>query len=334
MCAETYCLHSGGGKRSWVTVSVLALLVLVGCGRDEPAAPGVPTEGSAGRPAPVGPSAPQTEFQYQLVSTYESGLTELRGIAIDGRDRVYLAGAEGVRILDAQGNLLAGWRTSGRAHGVSVAADGKVWVGLKTRVEVYDESGNRLDAWGTEGKGPGELNWVTAIAVVGTDVFVADAGNRCIHRFDVTGDFINEIGKRDREANFIGILCPSPYLDSAVDSEGVLQVTNPGRLRVERYEADGKLLGYWGQSGMQPGRFCGCCNPTNIALFGDGRVVTAEKGIPRVTVYDGTGKMVAYLGPEHFTAEAAGLDLAIDSGERIHVADPGDGRVRVFELKE
>ena len=114
-------------------------------------------------------------------------------------------------------------------------------------------------------------------------------------------------------------------MDVAVDSEGTLHVTNPGQLRVERYGADGELLGHWGQPGMQPGRFCGCCNPTNVALFGDGRVATAEKGIPRVTVYDGVGKMLAYLGPEHFTAEAAGLALGIDSSERIHVTDPGAG---------
>ena len=177
------------------------------------------------------------------------------------------------------------------------------------------------------------MDCVTAIAVFGTNVLVADAGNRCIHRFDLTGDFIDDIGKRNPDAKLPGLICPSPYLDLAVDRAGELHVTNPGLTRVERYSLDGKLLGFWGEGGNEPQQFSGCCNPTNIALMPDGRVATAEKITARVKIHDANGKMLAVLGPQYFTKNAAGLGLAVDSAGRLWVMDPGDGKVRVFERK-
>jgi hypothetical protein len=44
--------------------------------------------------------------------------------------------------------------------------------------------------------------------------------------------------------------------------------------------------------------------------------------------------MLAFIGPEHFTKEAAGLGLAIDSEGRLFVLDPGDANVRVFQQQK
>jgi streptogramin lyase len=230
--------------------------------------------------------AVEAPVKYKLVRTFESGLDPLRGIAIDANDRIFLAGRSRVRVLDAAGNEVRSWATSGPARCVAVDAEGNVYVGLATKVERYDPAGKLLTSWGKKGKGRGELRMVTAIAVRGSRVYVADAGNRCVHRFDFTGDFINEIGKRDAEANF------------------------------------------------EPHQFTGCCNPTNIVLMSGGRVATAEKVVPRVKVYDREGRMLAYLGPEFFSAKAAGLDLAVDSRGRLHVIDPGSGKVHVFAREE
>jgi hypothetical protein len=68
----------------------------------------------------------------------------------------------------------------------------------------------------------------------------------------------------------------------------------------------------------------------NIALLPGGRTITAEKGINRVKVYDSNGKVEAYLGPELFDGRGLGLDVAADSRGRICVADPGDGKVKIF----
>jgi len=313
----------------WLLLGVLCVgvwaLAAGGCGRSQTPAP-------PAAPSATGPA--KTAEKYAPVATLDSGVQGLHGIALDARDNVYAAGASGVRVLAPDGKLLREWATSGPATCVALDGEGNVYVGQQTKVEVFDPQGNRLRAWGKEGRDAGELNYVTAIAVYKTNVLVADAGNRCIHRFDVTGDFIADIGKRDAAAGLPGIICPSPYLDLAVDKAGDIYVTNPGLTRVERYSLDSKLLGFWGDGGTGPEQFSGCCNPTNIALRADGGVVTAEKITARVKVYDAKGAMLAFLGPQYFTREAAGLDVAVDSADRLLVMDPGDGKIRVFERKK
>jgi hypothetical protein len=170
--------------------------------------------------------------------------------------------------------------------------------------------------------------------VKGPEVFVADARNLCIQRFDREGVFAGAIGKRDNKTEFLGLIAPSPFLDFVVDKDGQVIVGNPGRLRVETYTTDGKLLGFWGEPGLAPERFCGCCNPTNLALTREGFVVTSEKGLPRVKVYDRTGKMLAYIPPRMFSEAAEGMDLAVDSRDRIYVAEPVKGRILVFEMRK
>jgi len=329
---STTCRHEIRTKRPSTflpLVSAIAAVVLASaCHRTDEPAPQPPKE--AERAA----EAIKTELTYVLVKTLDSGHEDLRGIAIDKDDHVYLAGKAGVRVLDHDGKLLREWSTPKPAVCVAARSDGIVFVGERTKVHKYDAAGKELGSWGTEGKERGQFQTVTSIAVDDVNVFVADAGSRCIHRFDDTGDFIDEIGKRDSESGFVGIVCRSAYLDCAVAPDGTLYVGNPGQLRVEQYRIDGELLAHWGEPGLQPERFCGCCNPTNIALLPDGRVVTAEKAIPRVKVYDRAGKMLAYIGPDSFSQGAAGLDLATDSKQRIHVIDPANGKVLVFAQTE
>ena len=327
--------HGGALRRVlWLrTIGAAALLavVLAGCGREDPHSVSARPETTAGTELEAFPApSVRTTQQYVLVAKVESGLDKLKGIAIDDQDRIYVAGADGVRVLSPEGKPLTGWRTPEAARCVATDSEGNVYVGLRTKVEKYDGNGKRLASWGKAGKGRGEFGVVTAIVLSGVNVFVADAGNRCVHRFDVTGDFIDEIGKRDLEAGVLGLICPSPYLGCAVGEGGVLHVTNPGRLRVEQYRLNGELIGFWGEAGMEAEQFAGCCNPISIAMMADGSAVTAEKGIPRVKVYGGDGKMLAHMGPEFFSPGIAGLDVAVDSKGRVYVADPGDGNVRVF----
>jgi len=314
-----------------LVVAHALFLLLAGCGREQSSQTTTPPEGAGEASTPyVAKPSVTTELQYVLAEAFDSGLSKLHGIAVDANDRVYLAGAEGVRVLDRRRKPVRIWRTSEPARCIALDGEGNVYVGLRTKVEKYTADGKRIASWGKAGKGRGEFAVITAIVVSDTNVFVADAGNRCIHRFDITGDFIDEIGKRDRDVGFVGLICPSPYLDCDMDASGVLYVTDPGRLRVEKYRLDGKLLGYWGEPGIRPEQFCGCCNPTNLVLMPNGRLATAEKGIPRVKVYDRDGKMLAFISSKFFSRNAAGMDLALDSFGRIYIIDPGDGKVRVF----
>ena len=81
--------------------------------------------------------------------------------------------------------------------------------------------------------------------------------------------------------------------------------------------------------------FCGCCNPTHFIILEDDSFVTSEKGLPRVKMYNRIGELVSVVAPtDQFVESTVGLDLAVDSSQRIYVLDPMQRLVRIFEKKE
>lgn len=198
------------------------------------------------------------------------------------------------------------------------ASSTRFFVGSGNRVLVVDAAGKVVSQWAFFG----EKALITDIVVGGEDVFVADAGNRVVHRLDRHGEKIAELGHRDAERGIPGFIVPSPYFDLAWGTDGLLRVVNPGARRIEIYTPDGDLEIFWGKSGLEESAFCGCCNPAHIALFSDGRVVTAEKGIPRVKVYSPQGDLLTWVAsPDHFAA-ASELEETRDE-ERLPVLDVG-----------
>jgi hypothetical protein len=89
----------------------------------------------------------------------------------------------------------------------------------------------------------------------------------------------------------------------------------------------------WGKGGREIGQFLGCCNPTDFAIFPDGRFVTAEKGVPRVKVYSKEGEFINVVaGPDSLGEDAGGMDVAVKDG-KVWVAMNRTGVIRVFEVK-
>ena len=178
-------------------------------------------------------------------------------------------------------------------------------------------------------------------AIVGAD----KKQNRVLAAFAI-GE-IAQIGRRDKERSIPGLVIPSPYFDVVMAPDGLLRAVNPGAHRIEAYTVDGHREFFWGESGLQIERFCGCCNPANFTMTADGRYVTAEKGIPRVKVYSPDGYFqCVVVGPEVLAPTAAAVeetraehklnavDVAADSRGRVLVLDPAAGSVRVFEPKK
>ena len=302
----------------------LALALAAGC-RNAPAPN--PAAGDAG--AATQPFVPTITLK--LVATRQPGVEGLKGIAVGPDGRFYLACAGGVVVFDAGWSRAADLPTPGAASAVAVHPDGRVFVAERQKVHVFGADGHKLTAWGSPGDKPGQFSFLTGVAVHGPDVWLADAGNRVIHRYDTTGDFVEELGRRDPDAGVPGILAPSPYLDCAVTPDGTLLVGNPGRWQVEHYDRNGRLVARWGKQGAGPDGFPGCCNPTNLVVLPGGNVATAEKGVPRVKVSDPEGKPLAVIGPEHFSTHSAGMDLAVDAEGRLYVVDPPSGNVLVFQ---
>lgn len=266
--------------------------------------------------------------------------TESRAIALDSQGAIYVAGDKAIRVLTENGNLLGEIKLADMPRCLTVAGDGKIYVGMKDHVEIYDGRRTRLATW----ENLGNDAVLTSIAVSKNDVFVADAGNRIVYRFNTTGNLINRIGGKDKDKNIPGFFIPSPHFDLAIGHDGLLRVVNPGNHRIEAYTSEGDLEFSWGTfSNVNIKGFCGCCNPVNFAILADESFVTCEKGLVRVKIYDQDGVFTgAVAGSKQLTGKAGRIcstpaecqsrafDVAVDAHERIFVLDTNKNVVRIF----
>ena len=286
-----------------------------------------------------------------------TGFKAARAIAIDSKGNMYIAGDKAISILgyvvgdkgsialSSGGDLPGSIKLTDMPRCLTVADDGRIYVGMKDHVEVYDSRGKRLASWDSLG----ERAVLTSIAVSKNNVFVADAGNRIVLRYDTAGKLINRIGAKDKERNIPGFVIPSPYFDLAVGRDGLLRVTNPGLHRIEAYTFDGDLEFFWGKfSNVDVKGFCGCCNPANFAILDDESFITCEKGLTRVKIYDVEGTFVGVVaGTEQLIeggtaricyfpdqCRAGGFDVAVDAAGRIFVLDTIKNVVRMFTKKK
>jgi hypothetical protein len=252
----------------------------------------------------------------------------LRGVCVDRTNRVFAVGDAEVKIFGSSGKLLRRWTPEKPGHCVMVSERGTVYVGQAGQFQGYDENGTLL-ATLRDGE---RLGLVTSIGLVGEHLLVADMTHRCIRRYDKDGKLLNDIGANN---NTKGFLIPNGHLDFAVDAKGTIYVANPGKFRVERYTPAGELLGHFGRFGTRNVEdFPGCCNPTNVALAGQGQVVVTEKAPARCKVYDAAGKMLAFIGPESFDQNCRNMDVAVDSLGRLYVVDTVNLQIRVFAAGE
>jgi len=270
----------------------------------------------------------------------KTGFANTHGIAVDSKGSVYVAGDKAIRIFAQSGDRLGEIKLDDTPRCLTVTTDCTIYAGMKDHVEVYDAQGQKQASWDSLGKDA----ILTSIAVSEDNVFVADAGNRIVIRYDTEGSIIIKIGRKDSIRNIPGFAIPSPYFDIAVPKDGLLRVVNPGRLRIEAYTLEGDIEFWWGQPSAALEGFCGCCNPVNIAVLPDGGFVTCEKGLVRVKIYNSGGSFVGVVaGPEQFGAggkssicmlpeecQTGGFDVAVDREGRIFVLDTVDNIVKVF----
>jgi hypothetical protein len=269
-------------------------------------------------------------IMYTETSHFEPGLLAIHGIATDKADRICICGENGVEVYDRNGKKECGFTTQEAAGCIFTDLDGKIYLGMQDHIEVYASNGMQIKSW----KPIGNNAIITSVAVSGNLVFVADAGERVVHVCDLQGNKIRKIGEKDPAKGIPGFVIPSPYFDLGIGSVGELWVVNPGRHHFEKYDTEGNMLSTWGISSMRMEGFCGCCNPSNFAMFPDGSFVTSEKAIERVKVYGPSGEFrFLVAGPESFIEGTKGLDLAVDSKGRILVLDPEKKQVRIFVLK-
>ncbi|MCK9421599.1 MAG: hypothetical protein M0Q38_03280 [Bacteroidales bacterium] len=276
-------------------------------------------------------SADTTQSLYTEDRQIHTRLAEIHGVATDAADNIYIAGNGGVEIYSRDGVFLKKFSIKGTARCITVDVKDNIYLGMEDHVEIWNGSGKLITQWTS----PGEESIITSIAVTDTWVFLADAGRKVVYRCDLSGKMIDRIGEKDPENKIPGFIVPSPYFDLGIAPDGSLWVVNPGRHEFEKYTFDGRLVSTWGEANMTMEGFCGCCNPSHFAFLHDGSFVTSEKGIERIKIYTSGGKFNSIVAlSASFEEGTKGLDLAVDSRDRVIVLDPVKLMVRIFVKKK
>lgn len=249
------------------------------------------------------------------------GLSNVTALAVDHEDRVVVGAVGGIVVMDRQGVRIAAFRVSEPVHCLAVTPESDIVVGFVNHIEVFGLDGQRKAVWNP----PDRKAELTSVAASSNRVYAADHVNRTVWQFDRSGAVVGRIGEG---AEFV---VPSAFFDVALAPDGSVWVVNPGAHRIRHYDAGGGFLAEWGHMAMEADGFCGCCNPSNLAVAPDGCFVTSEKHIVRVKVYEPDGRFRGIVsGQEQWEKDEVGLDLAVDSTGRILVLDPAADAVRIY----
>src|SRR5208337_3412821 len=112
-------------------------------------------------------------IRYKETRHFKPSLASPRGIAIDEKATVYIAGANEVQVYNPEWKKLAGFKIDSPANCIAVGIKREIYLGTGNHVEKYSITGVLLSRW----KEINKKGFITSIAVNSSQVFVADAGN-------------------------------------------------------------------------------------------------------------------------------------------------------------
>ena len=244
------------------------------------------------------------------------------------QDKIGIGYENRLQVIDSTGLEVLNIGVQGPVSALSFSPEGHIFLAYLNAIEIFNLEGTALDKW----EDFKEKTIITSIAFKDTLVFVADAGNRLVYRFNARGIPLGSFDGTGRLEGKYGFILPSAYFDLEVDPDNELWVVNPGLLKVENYTNDGALRAFWGKPSFEIEGFTGCCNPAHMAILPDGSFVTSEKGLPRIKVYKPSGELDGVVAsPDDFEEDTEPLDVAVDNNGRIYALDITRGKVRIFE---
>jgi type IV pilus assembly protein PilY1 len=192
---------------------------------------------------------------------------------------------------------------SANPYGVAFDSSGNIYVAkYYSNIERYSSTGTFDYAWGEYGTGNGEFHYIYAIAIDSLDnIYVSDAGNGRIQKFDTHGVYQSEFALSTAGARGVAAANTQIY---AVNGSGVVEQFNQAGVRVRTWTNTGGYM---------------------IAADSAGNLYVTENVAKKVRKYDlngtldGTFSLNLAYSPFGITVDAAGNVYVGDyTGNKIY----------------
>ena len=160
------------------------------------------------------------------------------GMALKG-DKLYVAADQDILVISTAGELLVKLEISDSPSCLDVSEDGNIIAGFRKQIALFSPEGNQI--WKTDSLDTRSV--ITAVRISGEDVYVADAGQRRVHRYNLEGKHLNSFEGKTSIEGSAGFIVPSANFDLALTPDGELWVVNPGKHSLEYHKA--LKISYW-----------------------------------------------------------------------------------------
>ena len=191
---------------------------------------------------------------------------DVADVAVDSADRVYVLARmdPAVLVYEPDGSFVGTWGSD-----VLSAAPHEITIGPDDTVYVVDEALHSVQAYSTKGEPRFGVGPADVPSDTGADTSIAD-----IH--DRIASIRRAAGPYNRPTKL------------AVAPSGEFYVTDGyGNARIHHFDADGRLIGSWGEPGTGPGQFhC----PHSLTIGPDGRIFVCDRENDRIQVFFATGE--------------------------------------------
>jgi len=178
--------------------------------------------------------------------------------------------------------------------------------------------------WGSTGSGDGQFANPTDIAVAGDGtVYVCDAGNHRIQKFEPLGQFLMKWGKFGSEAGDF-----SSPTSVTIISDGSVLVLDAGNNRVQVFDSAGGYVSQWfvvtpETTGSSLAR---------IRITTDGCVYIADQGRKKVLKFDLQGNSLPFEWDSDINGRLkAATGICADTDGNIYCTETATRRVNVFD---
>lgn len=263
---------------------------------------------------------------YKEIRNYNIQADSPGAIACRG-EKIYIVADNYLQTFNLEGNQLLKVTLPFAPACLDITEDGEFIIGFRNRIGFFNNNAELL--W--MGDTLGSRAVITAVAVKNQLIFVADAGNRVVHRYDISGQYLDHFEGKTGEQDSLGFIVPSGYFDLKINPDGELWVVNPGKHAFENYTDEGELRSFWENSSPEIEGFTGCCNPAHIAFLPDGSFVTSEKLIVRIKTHKASGELLSVVAsPDQFNENGIAPDIAVDDNGNIYALDFERKIIRVF----